>query len=158
MLLQLRTGDTLFVYEMNDDTRMKIAELNYHFNLKSWDLETKGFEKTFSSTGSHNLLIHFSTDHQFVRYVFNATIHYIPNNTTCAHIFDKTELKLTNAMGCTEWIITAPFVISTINIKFQYFEVYIKARLGHFFIVQHGFQAVGVISTAHSGSSRWLMS
>ena len=81
-------------------------------------------KKTFSSTGSHSLLIHFTTDHYSVHGGFSALIHHIPNNTTSADILDKTELMLTNAIDYTNWIITAPFVTSTINIIFQYFEVY----------------------------------
>ena len=108
-------GDNLFVYDIHDDTRIKIAELDYNFNYK---------QKTFSSTGSHSLLIHFTTDHQSAHEGFSALIHHIPNNTTSADILDKTELMLTNAIDYTNWIITAPFVTSTIDITFQYFEVY----------------------------------
>ena len=108
-------GDILFVYDVYDDTRIKIAELELNFNTKM---------KTFSSTGSHSLLIHFTTDHFSVHDGFSALIHYIPNNTTSANILDKTELILTNAIDYTNWIITAPFVTSTIDITFQYFEVY----------------------------------
>ena len=115
-MLQLYWGDNLFVYDIHDDVTIKIAELDYNFNFK---------KKTFSSTGSHSLLIHFTTDHYSVlRLGFSALIHHIPNNTTSADILDKTELLLTNANDYTNWIITAPFVTSTINITFQYFEVY----------------------------------
>ena len=107
-------GDILFVYDVYDDTRIKIAELELNFNNKM---------KTFSSTGSHSLLIHFTTDHLAVHDGFSALIHYIPNNTTSASILDKTELILTNAIDYTNWIITAPFVTSKIDITFQNFEV-----------------------------------
>ena len=108
-------GDILFVYDVYDDTRIKIAELDMNF---------KNQMKTFSSTGSHSLLIHFTTDHFSVQDGFFALIHHIPNNTTSANILDKTELILTNAIDYTNWIITAPVVTSTIDITFQYFEVY----------------------------------
>ena len=113
-------GDNLLVYDVQDDTRTKIAELDFNFNYK---------KKTFSSTGNHSLLIHFSTDDQSVWYGFKALIHYIPSNANCADFLDKTgtkySLNVTKAVDCTTWIITAPFVTSTITIKFQYFEVYI---------------------------------
>ena len=115
-MLQLHWGDNLFVYDVhNNNTRIKIAELDYNFNAK---------KKTFSSTGSHSLLIHFSTDHQNVWDGFSALVHHIPNNTTCADILDKTELILTNAIDCTNLMITTSSVTSTIDITFEYFEVY----------------------------------
>ena len=114
----MNLGDNLFVYDIQDhnDIRRKIAVMDKSVNgIRS---------KTFSSIGSHNLLIHFSTDHQSVHTGFSALIHHVPNNTTCSDFLGKTELMLTNAMDCTYWIITAPFVTSTIDITFQYFEVY----------------------------------
>ena len=79
--------------------------------------------KTFSSTGSHSLSIHFYTDDAVCSHGFSASIHHIPITTTCAYFLHKTEFMLKNANDCTTWIITAPFT-STIDIMFQYFEVY----------------------------------
>ena len=109
-------GDFVFVYDVQAHKKTKIAELDINFNNK---------KKTFSSTGSHSLLIHFSTDHWKNWRGFSALIHYIPSSkANCAHFLDKTDLILTEATDCTNWIITAPFVTSTITIMFQYFEVY----------------------------------
>ena len=80
--------------------------------------------KTFSSTGSHSLLIHFYADDVFVLHGFSASIHHIPITTTCADFLNKPEIMLNNANDCTTWIITAPSITSTIDIMFQYFEVY----------------------------------
>ena len=107
-------GDILFVYDVYDDTRIKIAELELNFNNKM---------KTFSSTGNHSLLIHFTTDHLAVQQGFSALIHHIPKHTTCAEFIEKTEFILTNSIDCTNWIITAPFATSKIDITFQNFEV-----------------------------------
>ena len=113
-MLQLSKGDNLFVYDIQDNTTTKIAELDYFFN---------GKKQTFSSTGIHNLMIQFSTDDEKKLEGFSALIHYIASNATCAYFLDSTELILNQAIECTNWIITAPFVKSTIHIKFQYFEV-----------------------------------
>ena len=110
----MQQGDNLFIYDVQDDTRTKIAELDYYFNDK---------KKTFSSTGNHSLLVHFSTDDQSVSNGFSALIHYIPSNLNCAEFLDKNKLILTKAIDCY-WIITAPSVTSTINIQLQYFEVF----------------------------------
>ena len=117
-MLQLERGDNLFVYDVLQDnnTRTKIAELDLNFSDK---------KKTFSSTGNHGLLVHFSTDDKNVGQGFKALIHYIPSNETCAFVLDKTDLILTQEIDCTNFIITAPFVTSTITIQFEYFEVYI---------------------------------
>ena len=106
-------GDYLFVYEVQDHNRTKIAELDMNFNEK---------KKTLSSTGSHSLLIHFSTDDISVWNGFSALLHYFPHYTNCADFLDETELILTEVINCN-WIITAPSVTSTITIQFQYFEV-----------------------------------
>ena len=99
---------------MQDKTKTKIAELDLNFN---------GKRKTFSSTGSHSLLVHFSTDDQSVDMGFKALIHYIPRKMNCSYVLDETVLILTQEIDCTDFIITAPFVTSTINIGFKYFEV-----------------------------------
>ena len=112
-------GDNLFVYDVQDDTRTTIAELDYNFNNK---------KKTFSSAGNHSLLIHFSTNEQSVWLGFSALIHYIPINSICADFLDKNQLILTKPIDCN-WIITAPSVTSTITIKFQFFEVSIHITL-----------------------------
>ena len=116
-MLQLGKGDNLFVYDvLQDNTRTKIAELDINFN---------DMRKTFSSTGNHSLLVHFSTDDSSVRNGFLALIRYIPSNETCAYVLDNTDLILTQEIDCSNFIITAPFVTSTITIQFEYFEVYI---------------------------------
>ena len=113
-LLQLLYGDYLFVYDVAQDlNRAKIAELDLSFNT---------MKKTFSSTGNHSLLIHFSTDDINVWRGFSTLIHYFPSNANCADFIDKTELILTQAIDCT-WIITAPSVTGTITIKFHDLEV-----------------------------------
>ena len=113
-LLQLLYGDYLFVYDVAEDlNRAKIAELDLSFNT---------MKKTFSSTGNHSLLIHFSTDDINVWKGFSALIHYSPSNANCADFLDKTELILTQAIDCT-WIITAPSVTGTITIKFHELQV-----------------------------------
>ena len=70
------------------------------------------------------MLIHFYTDEVFVWHGFLASIHQIPITTTCADFLYKPEIMLNNANDCTTWIITAPSITSTIDIMFQYFEVY----------------------------------
>ena len=113
-MLQINYGDYLFVYDIQDHNRTKIVQLDYNFN---------GKKKTFSSTGSHNLLIQFSTDDYAVGAGFSALIHHFPSNANCANFLDETKLNLTKAMDCN-WIITAPSVTSTITIQFQYLEVF----------------------------------
>ena len=112
-LLQLNHGDYLFVYDVQDLKRTKKAELDRSFN---------DMKKTFSSTGNHSLLIHFSTDDINVWRGFSTLIHYFPSNANCADFIDKTELILTQAIDCT-WIITAPSVTGTITIKFHELQV-----------------------------------
>ena len=109
-------GDLLLVYDVHDDTRTKIAELDFNFNLE---------KKTISSIGSHSLLIHFSSNNRGTWYGFSALIHYVPSNANCADFLDKTKLILTKLEIDCNWIITAPSVTSKITIQFQYFEVYI---------------------------------
>ena len=113
-LLQLLYGDYLFVYDVAQDlNRAKIAELDLSFNE---------MKKTFSSTGNHSLLIHFSTDDINVWKGFSALIHYFPSNANCADFLDKTELTLTQPIDCS-WIITAPSVTGTITIELHDLEV-----------------------------------
>ena len=113
----LNSGDNLFVYDVHDDTEIKIAELDFTSNFQDH------FKKTISSIVNHSLLIHFSADHESVHKGFSAYIHHIPKHTTCAEFIEKTEFILTNAIDCTNWIITAPFATSKIDITFQNFEV-----------------------------------
>ena len=109
-------GDLLFAYDVQDDTRTKIAELDFNFNNK---------KKTISSTESQSLLIHFSTDHQSTWYGFSADILYVPSNVNCADFLDENKLILTQLAIDCNWLITGPSVTSKITIQFQYFEVYI---------------------------------
>ena len=123
-LLQLLYGDYLFVYDVAQDlNRAKIAELDLSFN----DIFYKNYffndmKKTFSSTGNHSLLIHFSTDDINVWRGFSTLIHYFPSNANCADFLDKTELTLTQPIDCS-WIITAPSVTGTITIELHDLEV-----------------------------------
>ena len=114
------SGDNLFVYDVHDDTEIKIAELDFTSNFEGLFTENN---ITISSIVNHSLLIHFSADHEAVHGGFSAYIHHIPKHTTCAEFIEKTEFILTNAIDCTNWIITAPFVTSKIDITFQNFEV-----------------------------------
>ena len=109
-------GDLLFAYDVQDDTRTKIAELDFNFNDK---------KKTFSSTESQSLLIHFSSDYFGTWFGFLALIHYIPSNTNCADFLDENKLILTQLAIDCNWLITGPSVTSKITIQFQYFEVYL---------------------------------
>ena len=113
-------GDILFVYDVQDETRTKIAELDSNFN---WRFEIS--KKTFSSTVGHSLQIHFSSDHKSTSFGFEAHLHYVPSNVNCADYLDKNKLILTELAIDCNWIITAPSVTSTITIQIQYFEVYI---------------------------------
>ena len=113
-MLQILDGDYLFVYDIQDHNRTKIVQLDYNFN---------GKKKTFSNTGSHNLLIQFSTDHISIGPGFSALIRHFPSNANCANFLDETKLNLTKAMDCN-WIITAPSETSSITIQFQYLEVF----------------------------------
>ena len=113
----MREGDYLFLYDVQDHTRTKIAELDYNFN-GIWGEKYR----SFSSTGNHSLLIQFLTDDIGNSEGFSALIHYIPSSANCADFLHETELILTQAIDCN-WIITAPSVTSTIIIQFQYFEV-----------------------------------
>ena len=107
-------GDHLSVYDVQDHNRAKIAELDLNFNHK---------KKTFSGTGSHSMMIHLSTDEVGVDLGFKALIHYFPSNANCADFLDETEFIFNQAIDCN-WIITAPFVSSTITIQVHYFEVH----------------------------------
>ena len=121
-MLQLLQGDILFVYDVQDDTRTKIAELDFNFNMEIEIDKTK----TFSSTLGHSLLIHFSSDHKSTWFGFLAHLHYVPSNVNCADYLDKNKLILNELAIDCNWIITAPSVTSTITIQIQYFEVHIR--------------------------------
>ena len=108
-------GDYLFIYDVQDKTKTKIAELDTNFNEKT---------KTLENTGNSSLLVHFSTDAQSVSNGFKADIKYVSRKTDCSHVLDKTDLILTQDIDCDDFIITAPFVTSTINIHYEDFEVY----------------------------------
>ena len=108
-------GDYLNIYDVQDKTKTKIAELDTNFNLKT---------KILENTGNSSLLVHFSTDAQSVRYGFTADIEYISRKTDCSHVLDKTGLILTQDIDCDDFIITAPFVTSAITIDYEDFEVY----------------------------------
>ena len=107
-------GDILSVYDEQDDTRTKIAELDFNFN---------GKQKTFSSYVGHTLLIHFSSDHKSTWFGFQAHLHYVPSNVNCADYLDKNKLILNELAIACNWIITAPSVTSIITIQIQYIEV-----------------------------------
>ena len=109
-------GDLLFAYDVQDDTRTKIAELDFNFNEK---------KKTFSSTESHSLLIHFSTDYKSTWKGFSADILYVPIKANCANFLAENKLILTQLAIDCNWLITGPSVTSKISIQFQYFEVYL---------------------------------
>ena len=115
-MLQLAEGDFLFVYDVQNHKRTKMAELDFNFSVK---------KKTVSSIGS--MLIHFSTDEYAAEEGFEARIHHIPSNADCADFLHEMELILTQVIDCN-WIITAPSVTSTITIQFQFFEVYMCIR------------------------------
>ena len=137
--MQLHVGDLLFVYDIQENIRTKIVEFN-HFN----NYEFNGLKKTYSSSRNHSLLIHFSTDDQFVDDGFSAIIHYIPSNIACGYFLDSTELMLNQEIDCTNWIITAPSP-SIISIKFQYFEVtYILNSYKYIYYIK------GVLNTKHA--------
>ena len=68
------------------------------------------------------MLVHFSTDDEFVMEGFRAIIHYIPRNAKCADFLNGTKLILNQVIDC-DWVITAPSVTGTITVQFQYFEV-----------------------------------
>ena len=107
-------GDYLFIYDVQDKTKTKIAELDTNFNLKT---------KILENTGNSSLLVHFSSDAQSVSNGFLADIKYVSRKTDCSHVLDKTDLILTQDIDCNDFVITAPFVTSTITIHFKYFEV-----------------------------------
>ena len=114
-------GDILFVYDVQDDTRTKIAELDFNFNFNSHNSHDKA--KTFSSTVGHSLLIHFSSDHKSTWFGFQAHLHYVPSNVNCADYLDKNKLIFNELAIDCNWIITAPSVTSIITIQIQYIEV-----------------------------------
>ena len=115
-MLQFWQGDLLFVYDVQDDTRTKIAEKEMNFNGKA---------KNFSSTESHSLLIHFSSDYKSTSQGFSADILYVASIANCADFLDENKLILTQLAIDCNWLITAPTVTSIITIQFQYFEVYL---------------------------------
>ena len=115
-------GDHLFVYDVQDHTRTKIAELDYTHNEDITGKTEFDKKKTFSCAGNHSLLVHFSTDSVLSWRGFSAVIHFIPINTNCSYFFNETDLILNKVIDCN-WVITAPSMTNTIIVQFQYFQV-----------------------------------